>query len=201
MKHLVRRLMPVAIALALVSITSTPPVSGQTTGTSRTARRPSVPPTQTPRLDAREFINRMGVAGLAEVELGKLASERAIDADVKAFAQMMVRDHSRANDELSKIASQLNLPMPTQLDPMHRELADRLSKLKDAEFDREYMAAMVKGHEDVAGVLRSFTSADRPIGTSGRARGEQALMEWAMKTMPTVERHLERARQIQQKLK
>jgi hypothetical protein len=63
------------------------------------------------------------------------------------------------------------------------------------------MAAMVKGHEDVAGLLRSFTSADRPIGTAGRARGEQALMEWAMKTMPIVERHLERARQIQQKLK
>jgi putative membrane protein len=143
----------------------------------------------------------MSVAGLAEVEFGKLASERTMDADVKAFAQMMVRDHSRANDELSKIASQLNIQVPTELDPMHRELAERLSKVKGAEFDREYMAAMVKGHEDVAGLLRSFTSSDRPIGTSGRARGEQSLMEWAMKMMPTVERHLERARQIQQRLK
>ena len=148
-----------------------------------------------------EFVTRMSVAGLAEVELGKLASERTMDADVKAFAQMMVRDHSRANDELSKIASQLNIQVPTELDPMHRELAERLSKVKGAEFDREYMAAMVKGHEDVAGLLRSFTSSDRPIGTSGRARGEQSLMEWAMKMMPTVERHLERARQIQQRLK
>jgi len=200
MKHLVRRSTPVAIALALASITYAQAASGQTSGTSRTAQRPSEPSTQTARLDAREFVNRMGAAGLAEVELGKLASERAMDADVKAFAQMMVRDHSRADDELSKIASQLNIQMPTQLDPVHRELVDRLSKLK-GEFDREYMAAMVKGHEDVAGLLRSFTSADRPIGTSGRARGEQALMEWAMKTMPTVERHLERARQIQQKLK
>lgn len=200
MKHLVRRSTPVAIALALASITYAQAASGQTSGTSRTAQRPSEPSTQTARLDAREFVNRMGAAGLAEVALGKLASERAMDADVKAFAQMMVRDHSRADDELSKIASQLNIQMPTQLDPVHRELVDRLSKLK-GEFDREYMAAMVKGHEDVAGLLRSFTSADRPIGTSGRARGEQALMEWAMKTMPTVERHLERARQIQQKLK
>ena len=200
MKHLVRRSTPVAIALALASITYAQAASGQTSGTSRTAQRPSEPSTQTARLDAREFVNRMGAAGLAEVELGKLASERAMDADVKAFAQMMVRDHSRADDELSKIASQLNIQMPTQLDPVHRELVDRLSKLK-GEFDREYMAAMVKGHEDVAGLLRSFTSADRPIGTSGRARGEQALMEWAVKTMPTVERHLERARQIQQKLK
>jgi putative membrane protein len=189
------------MALALASITYAQVASGQTSGTSRTAQRPSEPSTQTARLDAREFVNRMGAAGLAEVELGKLASDRAMDADVKAFAQMMVRDHSRADDALSKIASQLNIQMPTQLDPVHRELADRLSKLKGAEFDREYMAAMVKGHEDVAGLLRSFTSADRPIGTSGRARGEQALMEWAMKTMPTVERHLERARQIQQKLK
>jgi len=201
MKHLVRLSTPVAMALALASITYAQVASGQTSGTSRTAQRPSEPSTQTARLDAREFVNRMGAAGLAEVELGKLASERAMDADVRAFAQMMVRDHSRADDQLSKIASQLNIQMPTQLDPVHRELADRLSKLKGAEFDREYMAAMVKGHEDVAGLLRSFTSADRPIGTSGRARGEQALMEWAVKTMPTVERHLERARQIQQKLK
>jgi putative membrane protein len=172
--------------------------SGQTSGTSGTAQRPSEPYT---RLDSREFVKRMAVAGKAEVELGKLASERAIDPDVKAFAQMMVRDHSRADDELGKIAKSLDIQMPTQLDPMHRELVDRLSKLKGAEFDREYMSAMVKGHEDVAGLLRSYTSATRPIGTSGRARGEQALMEWAMKTMPVVERHFERARQIQQKLK
>ena len=201
MKHLVRRSAPVAIALALASITYPHVANGQAGGSGRTAQRPSEPSTQTTRLDAQEFVNRMGVAGLAEVELGKLASERATDMDVKAFAQTMVRDHSRASDELSKIASQLNIQMPKQLDPMHRELADRLSTLKGAEFDREYMAAMVKGHEDVLSTLRSFTSADRPIGTSGRARGEQALMEWAMKTMPVVERHLERARQIQQELK
>jgi putative membrane protein len=201
MKHLVRRSTLVAMALALAGITYAQVASGQTSGTSRTAQRPSQPSTQTARLDTREFVTRIGVAGLAEVELGKLASERAMDADVKAFAQMMVRDHSRANNELSKIASQLNIQVPTELDPMHRELAERLSKVKGAEFDREYMAAMVKGHEDVAGLLRSFTSSDRPIGTSGRARGEQSLMEWAMKMMPTVERHLERARQIQQRLK
>ena len=201
MKCLVRRSTPVAIALALASNTYAQVASGQTGGTSRTAQRPSEPSTQAARSDAREFVKRMGVAGLAEVELGKLASVRAMHADVKAFAQMMVRDHSRSDDELSKIASQLNMQMPTQLDPAHRELADRLSKLKGAEFDREYMAAMVKGHEDVASLLRSFTSADRPIGTSGRARGEQALMEWALKTMPPVERHFERARQIQQELK
>jgi putative membrane protein len=201
MKHLVRRSTRVAIVLAVAGITYAQAASGQTSGTSGTAQRSSEPSTQTTRLDSREFINRMGVAGLAEVELGKLASERAMDADVKAFAQMMVRDHSRGNDELSRIAKQLDIQVPTQLDPMHRELVDRLSKLKGAEFDREYMSAMIKGHEDVAGLLRSYTSATRPIGTSGRARGEQALMEWAMKTMPIVERHLERAKQIQQKLK
>jgi putative membrane protein len=198
MKHLVRRSTRVAIVLAVAGITYAQTANGQTSGTSRTAQRPSEPFT---RLDSREFVNRMAVAGMAEVELAKLASERAINPDVKAFAQMMVRDHSRANDELARIAKQLDIEVPTQLDPMHRELVDRLSKLKGAEFDREYMSAMVEGHEDVAGLLRSFTAADRPIGTAGRARGEQALTEWAMKTMPVVERHLERARQIQQKLK
>jgi putative membrane protein len=41
----------------------------------------------------------MTIAGLAEVQLGKLASERASSAEVKAFGQMIVKDHSQANEE------------------------------------------------------------------------------------------------------
>jgi putative membrane protein len=142
----------------------------------------------------------MTVAGLAEVELGKMASERATNPDVKAFAQMMVRDHSRADQELSRVASQLNIQPPKQVDQEHRDLMDRLSKLQGAEFDREYMAAMVKGHQQVLEQLRSFTAGAQPTGTAG-GRNEQALKQWATKTLPTVQQHFDRARSIEQKLK
>ena len=160
------------------------------------------------------FINEMAVAGKAEVELGNLAAQRAQNSDVKAFGQMMVKDHTQANTELTQIAKQMNVTPPAQLDMKHRELVDRLSKLKGAEFDREYMNAMVMGHEEVSAKLRTMsgdtatatststssttTKGAQSVGTSG---SDAALKQWAGKTLPTVQQHLERAKEIQQKVK
>jgi predicted outer membrane protein len=74
-----------------------------------------------------------------------------------------------------------------------------LSKLQGAEFDREYVTAMVHGHEEVP------TPADRPagaaaVGTTGTPATEQAVTQWATKTLPTVQQHLERARDLQKKV-
>jgi putative membrane protein len=163
------------------------------------------------RPDAREFINQMTIAGLAEVQLGMLASERGTNGDVKAFGQMMVKDHSQANKELAQIAAQLKVQPPKEVDAKHRDLANRLSKLQGAEFDREYMTAMVQGHEEVLKELRAFSGnqlttnapADRTsapgsvaTGTTGGTQGDQALTQWASKTLPVVQQHLERARSI-----
>lgn len=199
MKHLRRISTAAAMALAMAGATNLHGASLQAGNTNPTPRRPSDTATQSTPIDSREFVDKMTVAGLAEVELGKMASERATNPDVKAFAQMMVRDHSRADQSLSRVASQLNIQPPTQVDQEHRDLMDRLSKLQGAEFDREYMAAMVKGHQQVLEELRSFTAA-RPTGTAG-GRNEQALRQWATKTLPTVQQHLERARAIEGKLK
>jgi len=115
----------------------------------------------------------MAVAGMAEVQLGQLASERASDAEVKAFGQMMVTDHSRANDELKQVASQLNVTLPTQLDSKHRDLAERLSKLRGADFDRQYMNAMVQGHQEVAAKLRT-RAGNTGSASAGQGAGEHA---------------------------
>jgi predicted outer membrane protein len=97
----------------------------------------------------------MAIAGMAEVQLGKLASDRAADADVKAFGQMMVTDHTKASGELLQLASGAGVQPPKQLDAKHQQLVDKLSKLRGAEFDREYVSAMVMGHEEVVAMLRS----------------------------------------------
>jgi putative membrane protein len=146
---------------------------------------------QATRSDAQGFVNDMANAGLAEVQLGKLATERASDADVKAFGQMMVMDHSKANDELKQIASQVNIQLPPQTDQKHQAVSDKLSKLKGAEFDREYMNAMVEGHQEVLGKLRARVGAAQP---------SDALTQWATKAIPTVQMHLERATELQQRV-
>ena len=164
---------------------------------------------QARRTDARLLINEMTIVGMTEVQLGQMAAERAGQADIKAFGQMMVKDHTQANAELSRIAAESKIVPPREIDEKHADLVARLSKLNGAEFDRAYIAAMVEGHQAVATQLREWTTASRPVGpppasdpkATDIARGgpeEEKLTEWAMRTLPTVEKHLDRARALQQ---
>jgi putative membrane protein len=152
--------------------------------------------------DARHFAETAAYAGNAEVKLGQLARERAQSPQVKEFAQMMVRDHSRAGSELKQAVSRHDLATPSGLDAEHQRLFDRLGKLSGSEFDREYMKAMVDGHMKVKSLLQSRTKAEpgstaRATGTSGTATQlDMAVNQWASKSLPTVEQHLQKAMQI-----
>jgi putative membrane protein len=165
--------------------------------------------------DARYFAEHATIAGNAEVELGKLASQRAQSADVKQFAQMMVRDHTKAGSELKQAITAHDVNPPAGLDAKHQELMDRLKQLNGAAFDREYMKAMVDGHMEVKNMLedRAVNTEARtpgganPTGTAGtkpapadKSSLDAAVNQWASKTLPTVEQHLQKAQQIQSKL-
>jgi putative membrane protein len=150
----------------------------------------------------------MTIAGMTEIQLGNLAITRASHPDVKAFGQLMVKDHSMANTELRSIAMQLNVPQPTELDQKHRDLFDRLTNVGPTEFDHEYTKAMIEGHQDVAKLLRSRAgdaagnagAGGTAVGTSGTIDADP-LTRWARQVLPTVEQHLERAQQLQQNIK
>ena len=132
------------------------------------------------------FAMKAAQANLAEVELGKLALQKAMKDEVKQFAQQMVDDHSKALDELKSAAASKNITLPTQLDAEHKKLSDRLSKLSGAAFDREYMQAMVDGHKKVAADVRK----------ESQAGSDADLKSWAAKTLPTVEEHLKHAETV-----
>ena len=133
--------------LALVAGTTVSLHSQGTGGQSGAASTAARAPHEAMQGDTRNFVDAMAIAGMAEVQLGKLAAERATSADIKAFGQMMVRDHSKANDDLKRVAARLKLEPSTQLDQKHRDVVERLTKLNGPEFDREYVAAMVHGHQ------------------------------------------------------
>jgi putative membrane protein len=132
------------------------------------------------------FAMKAGQANFAEIELGKLALQKAMRDEVKKFAQQMVDDHSKALDELKSAAAGKGFTLPTQLDAEHKTLSDRLSKLNGAAFDREYMQAMVDGHKKVAADVRKESQS----GT------DADLKAWAAKTLPTVEEHLKHAERV-----
>ena len=140
----------------------------------------------------RDFVGDMMADGRAEVELGKMAQQKARNRQVKEFASMMVRDHTKAGAELKTVASHANVDM-TKVDADmddHQDVRDRLAKLSGMEFDREYMKAMVDEHEKAV---------DDVEAKAGKADNDH-VKEWAAKTLPTLKKHLEQARQIQESL-
>ncbi|MBK0403197.1 DUF4142 domain-containing protein [Adhaeribacter sp. BT258] len=133
-----------------------------------------------------EFVAMAASGGMLEVELGKIAAQKATNAEVKKFGQMMSSDHSKANDELKTLASKKGWVRPASMLPDHQKTYDRLSKLSGKDFDRDYMAEMVLDHEtDVAMFEQATQKATDPD-----------LKAWTSKTLPTLRAHLDRARTI-----
>jgi putative membrane protein len=131
----------------------------------------------------KTFVQKAAVGGMAEVELGKLAQQKGASADVKQFGSRMVDDHSKANDELTQIASAKGIALPTDLDAKSKSELAKLQKLSSAQFDRAYMDGMVADHkQDVAEFKKE--------STAGR---DSDLKAFAAKTLPTLQDHLKMA--------
>ena len=130
--------------------------------------------------------------GMLEVELGRIASTRAANAEVKEFAAKMVTDHSKGNAELTEIASTKGLTLPTQeqVKAKHQGMIGKLEKLEGAAFDREYMAAMVKDHDKDVSLFEKQAK-------NGR---DAALRAFAEKTLPTLREHQKMAKQLNDKV-
>jgi len=132
------------------------------------------------------FIMEAASGGMMEVQLGQLAQKQATSSAVKQFGQRMVTDHSKANKQLEKVASQGGLTPPAELMPKHQQAVSQLSSKSGSEFDKAYMSEMVKDHaEDV----RKFEDASKSAHS-------EAVGKFAKQTMPTLEKHLSLAKRV-----
>ena len=130
-----------------------------------------------------DFIKEAAQGGMMEVELGKTAQDKASNEKVKEFGKRMEQDHSKANDELKKIASDKGVQLSSDLDKKHKSKIDKLTKLSGAEFDRQYMRDMVSDHKD--DIKKFQNEADK---------GKDAdLKKFASQTLPTLKEHLQLA--------
>ncbi len=140
--------------------------------------------------NSEHFAKESAQGGIAEVQMGRLAVERGASPAVKAFGQQMVDDHSKANNEMTQLAARKHLQLPQEMTSGQKSEMEKLSKLSGAEFDKEYVDAMVKDHEhDVE---------DFQIqANKGNDADVKAL---AAKTLPTLQRHLQMIRDIKAKM-
>ena len=140
----------------------------------------------------RAFVEKAASANLAEVQMGKLAVEKGSSPKVKEFGQRMIDDHSKANQELQPLAAKKSLPMPTELDAKSKATYDKLTKLSGTSFDKTYMDAMAKDHdEDVKEFKRELST----VGV------DPDVKAWAQKTLNVIEEHKHLAHQDKDGLK
>jgi len=131
----------------------------------------------------QKFIETAARDGLAEVELGQIAQQKAQNPQVKEFAGRMVQDHGKANDELKSLASSKGLQLPSETDRSHKRKAEELNKKSADKFDHEYMEEMVKDHKkDV-----------KEFEKQAKHAKDADVRNFASKTLPTLQEHLKMA--------
>ena len=140
--------------------------------------------------DDRTFIIRAAAGSLAEVRFGHLAADKASNEQVKRFAQQMVEDHAKINEDLMTVARELQITEPHELRPEDQRMHERLSKLEGAEFDRAFVAFMLEDHAKDLPLFRQHAKS----GQHPRVR------EFAQSKLPLLEQHHARAKELQQTL-
>ena len=133
----------------------------------------------------RAFIKMAASSGQAEIQLGKLAAERAESSDVRDFAKRLEKDHTHANLELLKILNAQRIDVSRDMEP-YQTAAAELTKLRGVEFDRAYLRHMVKEHEEAVAQFAAEAKEGR----------HPELKAYAAKVLPTLQEHLQLARDL-----
>jgi putative membrane protein len=144
------------------------------------------PPVFAQEMTDQQFVTLAAIGGLAEIQLGRLAFERAGRPSVQQFGQRMVLDHAALNAELAQIAERKDMSMPVALDPAHQQKKERLARLSGHDFDRAYMQEMVDNHmKDIA-----------HFETKAQTGTDPDLKGFATAALPVLRRHLQLARDV-----
>lgn len=129
------------------------------------------------KIDEKRFVKDAFAGGLTEVELSKLAVQKASSDAVKQFAQKMIDDVSKTNQELKAIAAKENIPVPDSLDSKRQSKVDKLAKLSGSDFDRAYLKDAMK-EQDV-----------RDFQQEAKSGSDPDVKQFASKTIPALEEH------------
>jgi putative membrane protein len=178
--------------------TSTPPGSG-TSMTGNQAAPAAQPGTGTRNAETRKddqlaradrkFIQQAAEGGMYEVQIAQLAASKATDANVKSFADTLVKDHQAANNELVQMANAKKVELPAAPPRAMRRDIERLAQRKGKDFDEHFVREVgIKDHEKD---IKMFEKG------SGSVKDAQ-LKAWIDKTLPHLREHLAIAQKLPQ---
>jgi putative membrane protein len=172
-----------------------------------------------------DFVHDVAIKNMAEIELSRMALDKATSLDIKSFAQTMIDNHGAAGNKLKSAVSGHPIEWPAQLDEKHWKTADELRKKQGADFDRDYVKAMVDGHQDLAAKLESRLEVQSlaawKTAAAGRTQSKalpepgvvlrdvevrpeksdneitMKINQWAAETYPVAQKHLDTARTLE----
>jgi putative membrane protein len=129
----------------------------------------------------KDFILTAAQGGMTEVKLGELAAQNGTRADVKEFGQQMVKDHSAINADLKTLAAQKEVTLPDSLDAKHQNMVNKMAALSGSDFDKVYIASMIKDHKMDAKEFKAESAATK----------DTDIKSFVDKSLSVVQRHLE----------
>lgn len=136
--------------------------------------------------ESQEFLREAASAGATEVELGRIAAQRAHNDRVRDYGQRMVTDHSSANEDLERVARDVGVQVSSEPNPHHDSMIDRVANEQGESFDREYLNMMVNDHQKV---VTKFEE-------QAQNGPDPEVKAFAQRTLPTLREHLRLARDL-----
>jgi putative membrane protein len=176
---------------ALAQAPGSRPPMGQTPSTSPGNNDPTARPTPSDtqmqtKMDDKRFVKDAVMSATMEIEIGKLATEKASSDPIKQFAQATVDDQTKLTEELRKIANNEKIDIPDSIDAKHQSRVDKLSKLSGTEFDRGVVKELTKDQQHD---VREFQS-------EAQDGADPAVKEFAARALPTLQQRMETAKNL-----
>jgi putative membrane protein len=143
---------------------------------------------QTRAPSADEFVKKVAISDMMEIQSSELALSRQPDADTKPFAEKMVKDHQETSKELKALvdSGKVKVTLPTALDAEHMKKLDELKAKSGKDFDRAYDQMQLQAHEEAVALFEQYSrNGDNP-----------ELKSWAAKTLLHLKEHLEMAKKL-----
>jgi putative membrane protein len=134
----------------------------------------------------QQFAETATIANMFEIKTSQVALEKATSPATKTFAQHMIDDHTKAGEEMQPAADGEGVDLPGALDPQHQAKLDELTGSSGDAFDKAYLEEQLAAHEEAVALFKNY-AADGPPGT---------LKEFAAKTLPTLQAHLEEVQKL-----
>lgn len=141
--------------------------------------------------DVTEFAVNAADAGMLEVQLGSLALTKATSPKVKEFAQSMIDDHTKANEELKALAQKKNISLPSSLSDKCQKKYNDVMEKSGNDFDKAYADLMVKDHKDVVDMFKKASDNSK----------DSDVKAWATEKLPALQHHLDMAQALEDGVK